>query len=353
MNAAAEPASLRESIRDYYGRVLRSKSDLKTSACCATSVPASHVRAVLPLIHPEILERSYGCGSPIASALEGCTVLDLGCGTGQDCYVLSKLVGPGGRVIGIDMTVEQLGVARRHLEHHRQAFEYPRSNVEFRHGYIEDLAACGIADASIDVVISNCVLNLSPDKTRVFSEIFRVLKSGGELYFSDVFADRRVPDPWLEDVELVGECLAGAMYFEDYRRLLAQCGCLDARCVNKAELAMTNDAVAAKVGNVRFHSCTMRAFKLPLEDRCEDYGQVAYYLGTMAEHPHEFALDDHHLFTTGKPMLVCGNTADMLERTRYARHFRIIGAKSAHFGLFDCGSPPSSAAVKSSGAGCC
>jgi len=180
MGVAIEPTSLREGIQDYYGRVLRSKKGLKTSACCPTAAPPGHVRAVLPLIHPEVLERSYGCGSPIPSALEGCTVLDLGCGTGQDCFVLSKLVGSSGRVIGIDMTVEQLAVARRHVEHHRQAFGYARSNVEFRHGYIEALADCGIADASVDVVVSNCVLNLSADKASVFAEIFRVLRPGGE-----------------------------------------------------------------------------------------------------------------------------------------------------------------------------
>ena len=353
MNAAIEPTVLHESVQEYYGRVLRSRADLKTGACCPIAIPPPHVRAVLPLIHPEVLERSYGCGSPIPSALEGCTVLDLGCGTGQDCYVLSKLVGPRGRVIGIDMTVEQLAVARRHLEHHRQAFGYSHSNVEFRHGYIEALSDCGIADASVDVVVSNCVLNLSPDKARVFAEIFRVLRPGGELHVADVFADRRVPVSWLQDPELVGECLAGAMYLEDYRRVLASCGCLDARCVSQSELGVTGEAVAAKVGNVRFASCTMRAFKLPLEDRCEDYGQVAYYLGTIPECPDAFTLDDHHCFFTGKPLLVCGNTADMLQATRYARHFRVLGDKSTHFGLFDCSAASKTAVTKPSGAGCC
>src|ERR1700726_3775360 len=88
MNATIEPTVLHESVQEYYGRVLRSRADLKTGACCPSATPLTHVRAVLPLIHPEVLERSYGCGSPIPSALEGCTVLDLGCGTGQDCYVL-------------------------------------------------------------------------------------------------------------------------------------------------------------------------------------------------------------------------------------------------------------------------
>jgi SAM-dependent methyltransferase len=353
MNAAMQRTEAHSRVQDYYGRVLESKHDLKTSACCPTAPPPAHVRAILPAIHPEILERSYGCGSPIPPALEGCTVLDLGCGTGQDAYVLSKLVGPHGRVIGIDMTPEQLAVARRHVEHHRRAFGHERSNVELVHGYMEDLAACGIADSSIDVVVSNCVLNLAPDKPRVFGEIFRVLKPGGELHFSDVFADRRLPESWLDDAELVGECLAGALYLEDFRRILARHGCLDGRFVSKSPLTVTSDSVAARVGSARFYSATVRAFKLPLEDRCEDFGQVARYLGTIAEHPHEFALDDHHLFVAGKPMLVCGNTADMITATRYARHFTVDGDKSRHFGLFDCSPAASTGAAPATGAGCC
>lgn len=348
------PSEVHASVQDYYGRLLGGRRDLKTSACCPTAATPAHVRAILPRIHPEILERSYGCGSPIPPALEGCTVLDLGCGTGQDCYVLSSLVGADGRVIGVDMTPAQLAVARRHAEHHRRAFGYATGNVEFIDGYIEDLAACGIDDASVDVVVSNCVLNLSPDKPRVFREIFRVLKPGGELYFSDVFADRRLPAAWIDDAELVGECLAGALYVEDFRRLLAAIGCLDARVVTRAPIAVEDESVAAKVGNARFHAATVRAFKLPLEDRCEDFGQVAFYDGTMPEHPHQFALDDHHLFTVGKPMLVCGNTADMISATRYARHFRVLGDKSAHLGLFDCSVPAGAGGgVTPSGAGCC
>lgn len=324
------------SVRDYYGRVLKSQSDLQTSACCPTGAPPAHVRAILSLVHSEIRDRSYGCGSPIPAAMEGATVLDLGCGTGRDVYVLSKLVGPPGRVIGVDMTPEQLAVAQQHKEHHWRVFAHERSNVEFSHGYIEDLAACGIGNDSMDVVVSNCVLNLAPDKSRVFAEILRVLKPGGELYFSDIFADRRLPAQWLEDSRLVGECLAGAMYLEDFRRLLASQGCVDTRFVSISDLAVTNDEIKDQVGNVRFYSATVRAFKLPLEDRCEDYGQTARYLGTIPGYPHAFALDDHHLFLTSKPMPVCGNTADMLCNTRYAKHFDVVGEKSLHFGLFDC-----------------
>ena len=287
--------------------------------------------------------------NPLPPALDGATVLDLGCGSGRDCYLLSRLVGPTGRVIGVDMTEQQLAVARQHLDFHAEKFGY--ANVEFRHGYIEHLD--GIADASVDLVVSNCVLNLSPDKPRVFAEIFRVLKPGGELYFSDVFADRRIPAPLAADPLLLGECLGGALYVEDFRRLMAQAGCADARVVSTAPLSINNPDIERRIGFVRFQSLTIRAFKLALEDRCEDFGQVATYLGSVPECPHAFDLDDHHHFETGRPMLVCGNTADMLGGSRYAPHFRIDGQKTTHFGLFDCAPPSPGAAVAPAGGACC
>ena len=189
--------------------------------------PPPHLAGPFAKMHPEVRDRFYGCGSPIPPDLTGATVLDLGCGSGRDCYVLSQLTGPTGRVIGVDMTDGQLAVARRHLGYHEAKFGF--ANVEFRQGFIEDLAGAGITDASVDVVVSNCVINLSPDKPRVFGEIFRVLKPGGELCFSDIFADRRLPAGLAADPVLLAECLAGAMYTEDFRRVMARSGCGDAR----------------------------------------------------------------------------------------------------------------------------
>ena len=333
-------------VRSYYGETLQSSRDLRTTACCSIDALPKHLRTILGQLHPEVRDRFYGCGSPLPPALDGMTVLDLGCGSGRDAYLLSKLVGERGRVIGIDMTAAQLEVAERHRAWHAQAFGHARSNVTFHLGDLADLAALGIDEATVDVVVSNCVLNLVPDKRRAFAEIFRVLKPGGELYFSDVYSDRRLPRELLADPVLLGECLAGALYVEDFRRLLDELGVADARMCARSPIALTDEAIEQRIGFAHFQSITWRAFKLPLEDRCEDYGQAATYLGTIPAHPHRFVLDDHHLFESGKPLRVCGNSADMLAGSRYAAHFRIDGDKQRHYGLFDCApSMPASASA--------
>ncbi len=175
------------------------------------------------------------------------------------------------------------------------------------------------------------------------------------MYFSDVFSGRRVPAPLTLDPVLLGECLGGALYIEDFRRILREVGCVDHRVVSRRRLSLDNPDIERKAGMVDFYSLTVRAFKLDLEDICEDYGQVATYLGTIAESPHSFMLDDHHLFTTGQPMLVCGNSAAMVGETRFARHFKIVGDKSTHFGPFDCGplGAPAATSNKTPAGACC
>ena len=329
-----------EKVKEYYGKELKSKNDLKSGACCAVDRPPAQIRTILGLIADEIKDRFYGCGSPLPPLLEGMTVLDLGCGTGRDVYIASKLVGETGKVIGVDMTTEQIETAIKYQEEQRKRFGFKTSNVIFKQGYIEDLNSIGIQDNSVDVVISNCVINLSPAKEQVFKEIYRVLKNGGELFFSDIFVDRRIPEPLTNDPVLHGECLTGALYTEDFRRLMAKVGWADFRYTNIRELNTDNDELLALLGFAKFYSQTVRAFKLnDLEDICEDYGQVAIYDGSIPENLHSFDLDDHHRFYTNKPMLVCGNTASMLLNSRYGKAFKIIGDRSKHFGKFDsCGS---------------
>ena len=352
-------SSIIENVKEYYGKTLQSNADLKSSACCCSpSAMSKEVTEALTLIADEIVDRYYGCGSPLPPLIEGMTVLDLGCGSGLDVYVAAKLAGEHGQVIGIDMTQEQLDVAQKYEEEQRQKFGYAKSNVRFIKGYIEDLRSAGIEDNSVDIVISNCVINLSPYKQKVFEEIWRVLKHGGELYFSDVFADRRIPEDLAADPVLRGECIGGAMYIEDFRRIMQKCGFSDFRYKSSRTLELDNEAITEKVGFANFMEKTVRAFKLDdLEDICEDYGQVAVYNGSIPNYPHYFDLDDHHRFFTGKPLLVCGNTASMLSKTRYGAAFKIIGDRLTHYGAFDgCGSTDnadSTNCADSGGACCC
>lgn len=339
-------------VQDYYGSQLETNQDLLTNACCTDAIPLAH-RRILAQMAPEVLDKYYGCGVCVPDAIEGCTVLDLGSGSGRDAFLLSKLVGETGRVIGVDMTEEQLDVARRHVDFHAAQFGYRQSNVEFRHGYIEDLQTANLPDNSVDLVVSNCVLNLSTDKEATYREIFRVLKPGGELFIADVFADRRVSEALRQDPVLYGECLSGALYTEDFRRLLMRLGVADYRLFASRRLTINNPEIEVKVGNIGFYSFTVRAFKLDLEDRCEDYGQVATYLGTVPGQPHQFVLDDHHTFETGRPMLVCGNTAAMVGETRYAPYFQVVGNKNRHFGLFDCGPAPATTSTSGEAAAGC
>ncbi len=331
--------TIRTDVKDYYGDILQSTDDLKTSACCPIDAMPDFIKPLLANIHDDVISRFYGCGSPIPFATEGTTVLDLGCGTGRDCFALSQLVGERGHVIGIDMTEAQLNVANSTKDWHMQKFGYTKSNVEFKHAYIEDLSTAGIADNSIDLVVSNCVINLSANKMDVFKEILRVLKPGGELYFSDVFADRRLTPTQQQDKVMLGECLGGALYTEDFRRMLNTLGVADFRVHSKGLIEIHDPEVLTMAGNTQFYSMTVRAFKLDLEDRCEDYGQVATYKGGIKHSEHQFILDDHHIFMRNKPMLVCQNTANMLSQSRYGEYFTVTEAVE-HFGLFDCSEEP-------------
>lgn len=325
-------------VQDYYGRQLQSTADLKTSACCDISQIPEWLKPLLGRIHPDVLSRYYGCGLVCPPKLEGCRVLDLGCGSGRDVYALAQLVGPTGEVVGVDMTDEQLAIAEKHRAHHAQVFGF--DNVKFLHGYIERLEDLNLEPGSFDVIVSNCVVNLSPDKDAVMRGVHRLLKKGGEFFFSDVYADRRVPDAVRNDSVLYGECLGGALYWNDFLRLSHQHGFADPRLVTDRPLEITDPALAPRVGNLRFYSATYRLFKIDgLETACEDYGQAVVYRGSISDHPDRFMLDKHHNIETGRVFPVCGNTWRMLHDTRFAAHFDFIGDFSRHYGIFEgCGS---------------
>jgi len=347
---------MHELVQDYYGKQLQSTADLKTSACCDASSMPAWLKPLLSNVHDEVMMRYYGCGLVCPPKLQGCQILDLGSGSGRDVYVLAQMAGPTGHVLGVDMTREQLDVATSTLDWHAERFGY--ANVSFKEGFIERLDALGLEDERFDVIVSNCVINLSPDKDAVLREAYRLLKTGGELYFSDIYADRRVPAEMVADPLLYGECLSGALYWNDFLSLAKKHGFADPRLVEDLPIEITDPALKAKCGNVKFYSATYRLFKLPeLEPDCEEYGQAVIYHGTVPECPDVFVLDKHHSIETGKVFSVCGNTWRMLHDTRFREHFTFIGDFSRHYGIFEgCGKTlpyDSSAAASIAGGACC
>jgi len=242
-------SEIRKQVRGAYARIATNQS-----SCCGGSVcgePASahevsagsgYTREQMASV-PEGTNLGLGCGNPvaIASLQEGETVLDLGCGAGFDCFLAADRVGPKGRVIGVDMTPEMLDRAREQAEKDRYG------NVEFRLGEIENLPA---ADNSIDVVMSNCVINLSTDKARVFQEAYRVLKPGGRIIISDIVISRPLPECIQQSIASYVGCVSGAMLKTSYLGVIEQAGFKAVRLVRETNVPfdlLLNDPVARAV----------------------------------------------------------------------------------------------------------
>lgn len=228
---------IRKIVRDQYAKVARGScaclSD-PTHSCCgsAATIPGSlnHIIGYTGEELRGVVEGAnlgLGCGNPtaIGNLKQGEIVLDLGSGGGFDCFLAARKVGSAGRIIGVDMTPEMLAKAREN------AAKMGASNVEFRLGEIEHLP---VADNSIDVIISNCVINLSPEKRQVFKEAYRVLRPRGRLVISDVVATAEMPDHLRERAALLTGCIAGAEHVDRIRGLLDEVGFQDAKIVLKA-----------------------------------------------------------------------------------------------------------------------
>ena len=330
---------MKENVQDYYGKVLQSSDDLQTNACCTDIALPQHLKEAMAAIHDDVASRYYGCGLVYPQLVDNTRILDLGSGSGRDAFLLSYLVGQDGYVIGVDMTQEQLDVAQCHIRYHTDRYGYKKPNVEFKKGDIEKLDEIQLEDSSFDIIVSNCVINLATDKEAVLREAYRLLKPGGELYFSDVYSDRRIDPALQQDPVLYSECLSGALYWNDFHNLAKKAGFLDPRLVEDRPLEMGNEQIREKIGHIGFYSATYRLFKLPeLEPACEDYGQAVRYKGTIPHHKTAFTLDKHHTIETGKLFPVCGNTYQMLYESRFKSHFEFYGDQSTHYGIFqDCG----------------
>jgi len=326
-------------VQEYYGKQLQTSQDLKSNACCPIQAPPKHIQEILELIHDEVKDKYYGCGLTIPNDLEGLHILDLGSGSGRDCFIASKLVGQEGSVTGIDMTAEQLAVANKHIDFHTEQFGFKYANVKFLNGNIDALDALELKEESFDLIISNCVINLAMNKQKVLADAFRLLKPGGEMYFSDVYADRRISKELQNDPVLWGECLSGALYWNDFLNYSKKAGFTDPRTVEAHPITVENVELQEKIGDHKFYSVTYRLFKIEgLESDCEDYGQAVAYKGSIEGKSSSFDLDDHHNFPKGKLVSVCGNSYKMLKDTRFAKHFDFYGSWDTHFGIFEgCG----------------
>lgn len=281
-------------------------------------------------ISAEIKNLFHEFGSPMPPLMEGCTVLDLCCGSGRDTYLAAQLVGPEGKVIGVEPNAARLAVAEKYHDQEITQFGYGESNVELKVGCPEDLSF--IEDGSVDIVISNCTFNLSPDKEAYVREVFRVLKQDGEWYFTDVFTARRVPEELAKKVENRVDRLAGAMYVGDFRRLVQANGFNDPRYLMNWKTPLS-DAERARYGAVEFATLTVRVLKSSwTEDVCESYGETVTYDGSLPDYPDFFLFEHNIKFATGKDCVVCGNVSGLAAHSRYAKVFKVVGDRSAHVG---------------------
>jgi ubiquinone/menaquinone biosynthesis C-methylase UbiE len=333
---------LEKNIKNYYGQVLKTNKDLKTTACSFNESIPLKIQTLLNSIHPEVKEKFYGCGLITPEAIEGAHILDLGSGSGRDSFVLSALAGKNGKVVGIDMTQEQINVAKKHKKYHEDLFGLEDKNLNFILGHIENLSECGLSPNTFDLIVSNCVINLVQNKKKVLQEAYDLLKIGGEFYFSDIYTNRRVPEHLTKNPLLHGECLSGALYWNDFFHMAKKVGFFDPRIVSSRPIDINNTEVKNLTDPIQFYSITYRLFKIPnLEPACEDYGQAVCYKGTIQDSPDSFNLDENHLFPRDKFKEVCGNTYLMLNQTRFREHFDFVGSWDTHHGLYEgCGPLP-------------
>jgi arsenite methyltransferase len=245
---------IKQSVRENYGKIARESGSCcnpksKSSSCCNNTASAKDMSKSVGYTDADIdsvpdgANLGLGCGNPVAlaSLKEGETVLDLGSGAGFDCFLAAKKVGGKGRVIGVDMTADMLDKARENARKSKYA------NVEFRLGEIEALP---VADNSVDVIISNCVINLSTDKPRVFREAYRVLKPGGRLMVSDIVLTKELPESIRESVQAYVGCIAGAMLEEDYLGAIEAAGFKDVRVADETGIgtdSLENDPTATAI----------------------------------------------------------------------------------------------------------
>ena len=326
-------------------------------------LPVSYDKALLKVIPDEIIERDYGCGDPSRYIRPGETVLDLGSGSGKACYIISQIVGPSGKVIGVDFNPPMLELARKHQKSIGDKLGF--HNVDFRRGKIQDLqtnldlvddflnnqpvrSVADLAnfeefatnvrrelplipDASIDVIVSNCVLNLvrPEDKKQLFAEMYRVLKRGGRVAISDIVSDEAVPDHLAKDADLWSACVSGSFQEEDFLRAFE-----DAK-FHGIQIEELRTEAYQTVEGIEFRAITVTAYK-GKEGPCIERNHAVIYRGPWKQ----VVDDDGHTLERGARMAVCDKTFKLYSQAPYAGQFILVPPRE-EVGLenadgFDC-----------------
>jgi ubiquinone/menaquinone biosynthesis C-methylase UbiE len=327
-------------VRQRYAAGAKERTD---KLCC----PVDYESEYLKVIPQEVIERDYGCGDPSRYLREGEVVVDLGSGTGKICFIAAQVVGPKGKIIGVDMTDEMLEVARRNSPIVAERIGY--ANVEFRKGRIQDLAldleqldrelrAHPITDAasylgaderaeelrvkqplvrtdSIDVVVSNCVLNLveAKSKRQLFEEIFRVLKRGGRAVISDIVSDEAVPEHLQNDPQLWSGCISGALTEEGFVQAFTDAGFYGVQILKRDQEPWQT------VEGIEFRSVTIEAYK-GKQGPCFERNQAVIYRGPFKE----VLDDDSHRMQRGKRYAVCDKTYNLYRKAPYQDFFEFV-----------------------------
>ena len=350
-------------VMDLETAVLQRYGDAAQEVEQCLCLPVSYDKGLLEVIPREIVDKDYGCGDPSRYVRAGETVLDLGSGSGKACYIIAQIVGPEGKVIGVDFNPPMLDLARKYQKSVGDQLGY--HNVEFRRGKIQDLKTnlelldrylqahpVGsvadlaklesyendirdeqplIADDSIDVIVSNCVLNLvrPDDKRQLFSQMYRVLKRGGRVAISDIVCDEPVPEHLVNDPNLWSACVSGAFQEEEFLRAFEEAGFHGIRIEElRSEPYQT-------VEGVEFRAITLTAYK-GKEGPCIERNHAVIYRGPWRQ----VVDDDGHTLERGARMAVCDKTFKLYSQAPYASEFILlpphkeIAAEAA--GLFNC-----------------
>ncbi len=333
--------------------------ETQTALCC----PVEYDDQYLEILPKELIDRDYGCGDPSKYVRPGETVLDLGSGGGKICYIASQIVGPEGRVVGVDQNDEMLSLARRFQNEVGERIGW--HNTEFYKGHIQDLALdlerfeayladnpvlnssdwaraeswaheqrqanAMIGNHSIDVVVSNCVLNLVRPESRrqLFTELFRVLKCGGRAVISDIVSDEPVPDHLQNDPNLWSGCISGAFIEHDFLRAFEDAGFCGLEIVGRQAEAW------AKIEGIEFRSMTVQAFKIE-EGPCLDLHQAVIYNGPWKS----VSNDDGCTLRRGERTSVCGKTFDAYSQNPYREQLTLVppihSVSEEEAEVFDC-----------------